>query len=72
MKIYIVVEDFDSGPGVASLNICNIFLTEERANEKRDELQKDYDYFYGQEYRKTDEYKLYHNMFRVEGWDVEQ
>ena len=22
--------------------------------------------------RKTDEYKLYHNMFRVEGWDVEQ
>ena len=72
MKIYVVVEDFDSGPGVASLNIRNIFSTEERANEKRDKLQKDYDYFYDEEYRKTDEYQLYHNMFRVVEWEVEE
>jgi len=72
MKVYVVVEDFDSGPGIASLNICNIFSTEEKANDKRDKLQKDYDYFYDEEYRKTDEYQLYHNMFRVVEWEVEE
>jgi hypothetical protein len=72
MKVYVVVEDFDSGPGIASLNICNIFSTEEKANDKRDKLQKDYDYFYDEEYRKTDEYQRYRNMFRIEEWEVEE
>jgi hypothetical protein len=72
MKIYVVVEDYDSGPGVASLNICNIFSTEERAYEKRDKLLKDYDYYCDEEYRKTDEYQRYRNMFRVEEWEVEE
>jgi hypothetical protein len=72
MKIFIVVEDFDSGAGIASLNICNIFSTEERANEKRDKLLKDYDYFCDEEYRKTDEYQYFREMFRVVEWEVEE
>jgi hypothetical protein len=72
MKIYVVVEDYDSGPGITSLNICNIFSTEERANEKIDKLLKDYDYVCDEEYRKTDEYQRYRNMFRVEEWEVEE
>lgn len=72
MKIYVVVEDFDSGPGITSLNICNIFSTEERAYEKRDKLLKDYDYCCDEEYRKTDEYQRYYDMFRVEEWEVEE
>lgn len=72
MKVYIVVEDFDSGAGITSLNICNIFSTEERAYEKIDKLLKDYDYVWDEEYHKTDEYQLYHNMFRVEEWEVEE
>jgi len=72
MKIYVVVEDFDSGPGVASLNICNVFSTEERAYEKRDKLLKDYDYYCDEEYRKTDEYQYFRDMFRVEEWEVEE
>ena len=71
MKIYLVVEDYDSGPGVASLNICGIFLSEERANEKREKLLKDYDYVCDEEYRKTSEYEYYREMFRVEEWEVE-
>jgi len=57
MKVFVVVEDFDSGPGIASLNICGVFLSEERAYEKIDKLLKDYDY---------------RNMFRVEEWEVEE
>jgi hypothetical protein len=72
MKIYLVVEDHDSGPGIASLNICNIFSTEERAYEKRDKLLEDYDYVCDEEYRKTDEYQRYLEMFRVEEWEVEE
>lgn len=72
MKIYVVVEDYDSGAGITSLNICNIFSTEERAYEKRDKLLKDYDYYCDEEYRKTDEYQRYRNMFRVEEWEVEE
>jgi hypothetical protein len=72
MKIYLVVEDYDSGPGVASLNICGIFLSEERANEKREKLLKDYDYVCDEEYRKTSEYEYYREMFRVEEWEVEE
>ena len=72
MKVYVVVEDFDSGPGIASLNIRNIFSTEERAYEKIDKLLKDYDYCCDEEYRKTDEYQRYRNMFRVEEWEVEE
>ena len=72
MKVYVVVEDYDSGPGITSLNICNIFSTEERAYEKRDKLLKDYDYYCDEEYRKTDEYQRYRNMIRVEEWEVEE
>jgi hypothetical protein len=72
MKIYVVVEDFDSGAGITSLNICNIFSTEERAYEKIDKLLKDYDYCCDEEYRKTDEYQRYCDMFRVEEWEVEE
>jgi hypothetical protein len=72
MKIYLVVEDYDSGHRVASLNICNIFSTEERANEKRDKLLKDYDYCCDEEYRKTDEYQYFREMFRVVEWEVEE
>jgi hypothetical protein len=72
MKVFIVVEDYDSGPGIASLNICNIFSTKERANEKRDKLLKDYDYVCDDEYRKTDEYQRYLEMFRVEEWEVKE
>ena len=70
MKVFVVVEDHDSGPGIASLNICNIFLSEERANEKIDKLLKDYDYVCDDEYRKTDEYQRYCSMYRVEEWEV--
>jgi len=72
MKVYVLVEDFDSGPGVASLNICGIFSTEGRANEKRNKLIKDYEYVCDEEYRKTDDYQHYCNMFRVEEWEVEE
>jgi hypothetical protein len=72
MKIYVVVEDFDSGAGITSLNICNIFSTEERAYEKIDKLLKDYDYVCDEEYRKTNEYQRYCDMFRVEEWEVEE
>lgn len=70
MKIYIVVEDHDSGPGIASLNICNIFLSKERANEMKESLIKNYDYVCDDEYRKTDEYQRHCDMFRVEEWEV--
>ena len=68
----LVVEDFDSGPGIASLNICGIFLSEERANEKMKKLLREYDAVCDEEYRKTDEYQHYRNMFRVEEWEVEE
>jgi hypothetical protein len=58
MKVYVVVEDFDSGAGITSLNICNIFSTEKRANEKIDKLLRDYDYCC--------------DDFRVEEWEVEE
>ena len=72
MKIYVVVEDFDSGAGIASLNIWNIFSTEERANGKIDELLENYDYCCDEEYRKTDDYQRYRSMYRVEEWEVEE
>lgn len=72
MKVFVLVEDYDSGPGIASLNICGIFLSEERANEKREKLLKDYDYVCDEEYRKTSEYEYYREMFRVEEWEVEE
>jgi len=72
MKVFVVVEDYDSGPGIASLNICGVFLSEERAYEKIDKLLKDYDYCCDEEYRKTEEYQRYRNMFRVEEWEVEE
>jgi hypothetical protein len=72
MKVFVVVEDYDSGPGIASINICNIFSTEERAYEKIDKLLEDYDCWCDEEYRKTDEYQRYRNMFRVEEWEVEE
>jgi|DEB19_MinimDraft_3_1074340.scaffolds.fasta_scaffold00393_18 hypothetical protein len=68
MKVYLVVEDYDSGPGIASLNICNIFSTEERAIEKRDEIIKHYEDICGIDY--VDEY-LRENV-RVEEWEVEE
>jgi hypothetical protein len=72
MKSFVVVEDYDSGPEIASLNIRGIFLSEEKAYEKRDKLLKDYDYVCDEEYHKTDEYQRYRNMFRVEEWEVEE
>jgi hypothetical protein len=72
MKVYVVVEDFDSGPGVASLNICNICSTEKKAYKKRDKLLEDYDYVCDEEYRKTNDYQYYRDMFRVVEMEVEE
>ena len=72
MKVYVVVEDFESGPGIPSLNICNICLTKERAIEKMNKLIKDYEYVCDEEYRKTEFYQQHLNMFRVEEWEVEE
>ena len=72
MKVYVIVEDYEIGHRITSLNICNICLTEEQAYKKRDKLLKDYDYVCDEEYRKTDEYQHYRNMFRVVEWEVEE
>jgi hypothetical protein len=69
MKVYIVVEDFDSGPGIASSNICNIFSTEERANEKMNKLIDDEKSFCDEEYLNS---PFYQNYYRVVEWEVEE
>lgn len=69
MKIYIVVEDFDSGPGIASLNICKIFFSEERAIEKMNKLIDEEKSFYDEEYLNS---PFYQNYYRVEEWEVEE
>lgn len=58
MRVYIVVEDYEVGHRITSLNICNICSTEEQAYKKRDKLLKDYDYIC--------------DDFRVEEWEVEE
>lgn len=72
IKVYVIVEDYEVGHRITSLNICNICSTVERANEKRDKLLKDYDSFCDEEYRKTDEYQYFREMFRVVEWEVEE
>lgn len=71
MKVYVVVEDFDSGPGIASLNICNIFLSEEKANEMMESLIEDEKRFYS-DYSEEELNLFYRNMYRVEEWEVEE
>jgi hypothetical protein len=64
------VEDFDSGPGIASLNICNIFLSEEKANEMKESLIK-----YDRSFYSEEELNLpffYQDMYRVLEWEVEE
>ena len=70
MKVYVVVEDFDSGPGIASLNICNIFLSEEKANEMKESLIKDDRSFYSEEELNLPFF--YRDRYRVEEWEVEE
>lgn len=68
MKVYVVVEDFDSGPGIASLNICNIFLSEKKANEMKESLIKEDRSFYSEEELNI----FYQDMYRVVEWEVEE
>ncbi len=70
MKVFVVVEDHDSGPGVASYNICNIFLSEERANEMKESLIKDDRSFYSEEELSLPFF--YRDMYRVVEWEVEE
>ena len=42
MKVFVVIDDFDSGPGYASYNICDIFSTEKQATEEMNRLIKEY------------------------------
>ena len=69
MKVYVVVEDFDSGPGIASLNICNIFLSEEKANEMKESLIKDYESNFDKKY---EDLQPWEQIYRVEEWEVEE
>jgi hypothetical protein len=69
MKVYVVVEDFDSGPGIASLNIRNIFSSKQRAIEKMNELIDEEKSFCDEEYLNS---PLYKNYYRVEEWEVEE
>ena len=69
MKIYLVVEDHDSGVGIASLNICNIFSTEERANEMKESLIKDYESILGAKY---EDLQPWEQIYRVVEWEVEE
>lgn len=69
MKIYVVVEDFDSGPGIDSLNIRNIFSSEQRAIEKMNKLIDEEKSFCDEEYLNS---PLYQNYYRVEEWEVEE
>lgn len=69
MKVYIVVEDFDSGPGVASLNICNVFSKEERAIEEMNKLIDEEKSFWDEEYLNS---PLYQNYYRVVEWEVQE
>ena len=69
MKVYLVVEDYDGGPGITSLNICNIFSTEERAIEKMNKLIDEEKSFCDEEYLNSPFYK---NYYRVEEWEVEE
>jgi hypothetical protein len=64
------VEDFDSGPGIASLNICNIFLSEEKANEMKESLIKEDRSFYSEE--ELNLQFFYQDMYRVVEWEVEE
>lgn len=66
MKVYLVVEDYDSGPGVASLNICDIFLTEERAIEKLNDLIEDEKSYY------SENDPFYVNYYHIMEWEVEE
>jgi len=68
MKVYVVVEDHDSGPGIASLNICNIFLSEEKANEMKESLIKNYEINLGAKY---EDLQPHEQIYRVEEWEVE-
>lgn len=43
MKVFVVIEDFDSGPGYASYNICDIFSTEKQATEEKNKLIKEWE-----------------------------
>jgi hypothetical protein len=70
MKVFVVVEDFDSGPGIASLNICNIFLSEKKANEMKESLIKDARSFYSEEELNIPFF--YQDMYRVVDWEVEE
>ena len=68
MKVYVVVEDF--GPGIASLNICNIFLSEKRANEMKESLNEDFIRVSNQDYAAYGPFDK--DYYRVEEWEVEE
>lgn len=70
MKVYVVVEDFDSGPGIASLNICNIFLSEKRANEMKESLNEEFIKVSNENYPIYGPYDRVY--YRVEEWEVEE
>lgn len=64
------MEDFDGGPGIASLNICNIFLSEEKANEMKESLIKEDRSFYSE--KELNLQFFYQDMYRVVEWEVEE
>lgn len=69
MKVYLVVEDYDSGPGITSLNICHIFSTEERAIEEMNKLIDEEKSFFDEEYLNG---PFYQNYYRVVEWEIEE
>lgn len=69
MKVYLVVEDYDGGPGITSLNIHHIFSTEERAIEEMNKFIDEEKSFYDEEYFNS---PFYVNYYRVVEWEVQE
>ena len=66
MKVYIVVEDFDSGPGITSLNICDVFLTEKKAIEEMNKLIEEEKSFCDEDYLNSPFYQNYYRIVELE------
>lgn len=69
MKVFIVIENFDSGPGYASYNIDKIFLSEQKAIDRKNELIKRYEELCNVKY---EELPVYEQPFEVISWEVEE
>ena len=68
MKVFVVIEDFDSGPGYASYNICDIFSTEKQAIEEMNRLIEEYEDVCGV---KMEDMQTWEQCsYRVLDWDV--